>query len=52
MTPFFVSHVRISHNLVRRLPFEIDTDGNMQNFAYVRPYLFGIVHVFGQPEDA
>ena len=21
-------------------------DGNMQNFAYVRPYLFRIVHVF------
>ena len=45
-TPLFVPHVCISRNLVRRLPFEIDTDGNMQNFAYVRPYLFQTVHIF------
>ena len=28
-TPLFSYHVRISHNLARRLPFETDTVGNM-----------------------
>ena len=36
----------MSRKLVRRLSFEIDTDGNIQNFAFVRPYLFRIIHVF------
>ena len=33
--PFFPYHVRISRNLARRLPFERDTVGNMQIFAYL-----------------
>jgi hypothetical protein len=33
-----------SRNLVRRLPFGKDTVGHMQNFAYLRLYLF--LHVF------
>jgi hypothetical protein len=33
--PLFPYHVRNSHNLARRLPFEIDTVGNMQIFAYL-----------------
>ena len=37
--------VRCSRNH-RRLPFERDTVGHMQIFAYVWPYLFRIVHVF------
>jgi hypothetical protein len=35
-----------SCNLVRRLPSERDTAGGMKIFAYLRPYLFRIVHVF------
>jgi hypothetical protein len=35
-----------SRNLVRCLPFERDTVGDMRTFAYLRPYLFRIVHVF------
>ena len=45
-TPLFPYHVRISRNLARRLPFERDTAGNMQIFAYLQPYLCWIVHVF------
>jgi hypothetical protein len=33
-------------NLVRCLPFERDTVGDMRTFAYLRPYLFRIVYVF------
>jgi len=33
--PFFPYHVCISRNLARRLPFERDTVGNMQIFAYL-----------------
>ena len=35
-----------SRNLVRCLPFERDTVGDMLTFAYLRLYLFRIVHVF------
>ena len=35
-----------SCNLVRCLPFEKDTVGDMRTFAYLRPYLFRIIHVF------
>ena len=35
-----------SRNLVRCLPFERDTVGDMRTFAYLRPYLFRIVHAF------
>ena len=42
---FFVLVCR-SRNLVRRLPFERDTVGNMHMLAYLWPYLFRIVHVF------
>ena len=45
-TPLFSFDVRISRNLVRRLPFERDTVGGMQIFAYLWPYLFWIVHAF------
>ena len=34
-TPLFPYHVHISRNLARRLPFERDTVGNMQIFAYL-----------------
>ena len=39
-TPLFPYDVRILHNLARHLPFERDTVGNMQIFAYQQPYLF------------
>jgi hypothetical protein len=35
-----------SRTPIRRLPSERDTVGGMQIFAYLRPYLFWIVHVF------
>jgi hypothetical protein len=44
ITPLFVCGLW-SRNLVRRLLSERDTVGGMQIFAYLRPYLFQIVHV-------
>jgi hypothetical protein len=41
-----------SHNLVRCLPFERDTIGDMRTFAYLRPYLFQIVHIFWTARNA
>ena len=43
LNPYYICR---SRNLVRRLPFERDTVGNMHIFAYVWSYLFWIIHVF------
>jgi hypothetical protein len=45
ITPLFVCGLW-SRNLVRCLPFERDTVGDMRTIAYLRPYLFRIVHAF------
>ena len=41
--PYYICRCR---NLVRRLPFERDTIGNMHIFAFVWSYLFRLVHIF------
>ena len=43
--PSFAYLGRRLRNQVRRLPSERDTVGGMHIFAYLRPYLFQIVHV-------
>ena len=43
--PSFAYLGRRSRNQVRRFPSERDTVGGMHIFAYLRPYLFQIVHV-------